>query len=70
MYRCNSRRRLFLVGRAWVLAGKGRAAGLLRWGELHEFDACLVGVVEVELDLAVAAHLGLGAVGSFAVVAG
>src|ERR1700727_778127 len=66
----SSRRGLSLVRWTWVLAGKGRTAGLLRGDELHELDASLVGVVEVELDFAVAAHLTFGAVGPFAVIAG
>ena len=50
--------------------GEGRAAGLLGGRELHELDASLIGVEEVELHFAVAANLGLAAVGAFAVVAG
>jgi len=46
-----------------------RAAGLLAGDELHEFDAGLVRIEEVELHLAVEPHLGLAAVGAFAVVA-
>lgn len=53
-----------------MFAGEGGAAGILCRDELHELDAGLIGVVEIELDLSVAAHLGFSAVGAFAVVAG
>ena len=53
-----------------MLSCEGRAAGLLRRSELHELDPGLIGVEEIELDLAVAAYLGLGTVGALAVVAG
>jgi hypothetical protein len=52
------------------LAEYRRAAGCAGWLELHVFDPGEVGVEEVELYLAVFAHLSLGAVGAFAVVAG
>src|SRR5580658_9660525 len=45
--------------RAGVLAGELGAAGFLDWLEFHEFDAGLVGVVDVELPFAVAPDLGL-----------
>src|ERR1700682_4109118 len=35
-----------------------RTTGLLHGRELHEFDACVVGVVKIELPFAVAADLG------------
>ena len=53
-----------------MLGGEGGAAGFLCGGELHVLDPGLVGIEEVELNFAVAAHLGFGAVGAFAVVAG
>src|SRR5271156_2341844 len=52
------------------LAKDWRTTGCAGRLELHVLDAGEVGVKEVELDLTVAAHLGLSAVGAFAVVAG
>src|SRR5712691_6550364 len=40
-------------------AGVLRAAGLLHGCEFHEFDARVVGIVEIELPFAVAADFGL-----------
>jgi len=51
-----------------VLASEGRAARLLRGSELHELNASEVGVIEVELNFAVAADLRLCAVRPFAVI--
>ena len=59
---------VFGLGR--VFAGEFGAAGFLCGLELHVFDAGQIWIEEVELNLAVAAHLGLGAVGAFAVVGG
>jgi hypothetical protein len=59
---------LVVFGFGGMLAGEVGAAGFFGGLELHEFDASQVGVVEVELNLAVAPHLGLGAVGTLAVV--
>src|SRR6266581_4150058 len=42
-----------------VRPGVFGAAGLLRGREFHEFDAGVVGIVEVKLPFAVATHLGL-----------
>ena len=40
-------------------AGVFRTAGLLRGREFHEFDAGVVGIVEIELPFAAAADFGL-----------
>ncbi len=44
--------------RSRVRAGEFGAASLSFGSELHEFDARVVGVVEIELPFAVAAELG------------
>jgi len=54
----------------WSFAEDWGAAGRAGGFELHVFDAGEVGVEEVELDLSIFAHLRLGAVGAFALVAG
>lgn len=44
---------LIRIGGSGVFGGEGGAAGILLGGELHELDAGVVGIVEVELELAV-----------------
>jgi hypothetical protein len=53
-----SDRGLWLTSRGRVGRRKAGAAGFLDGGELHQFHANGVGVEEVELPLAVFAHLG------------
>ena len=45
--------------RSRVRAGEFGTAGFFLGREFHEFDACVVRVVEVELPFAVAAQFGL-----------
>src|SRR4029077_764355 len=42
--------------RSWMRTGEFGAAGLLLGCEFHEFDACVVWIVEVELPFTVAAQ--------------
>ena len=49
--------------RSGVRAGIFGAAGFLGGCEFHEFDARVIGIVEIELPFAVAADLGLFAAG-------
>jgi hypothetical protein len=59
---------LFIFFWARVFAHKGSAAGFLGGREFHKLHPGMIRIVEVELHFAIAADLGLGAVGPFAFV--